>query len=141
VEGSDLRALKFLEFVVTNRPAVGVLRDLRAATLLPLPAVPEPTLAAATANDLALIRDATPIFRIAAPQPSPSAPERLDHVFADFAGHWLAAAFEVNSEVAPQRLVIWKTGSPAAAAKLPTEEELASAMRPQELMLRSLPSP
>ena len=33
VEGGDLRALTFLDFVVTSRPAAGVLRDVRAATV------------------------------------------------------------------------------------------------------------
>jgi hypothetical protein len=71
VDGNDLRGLTFLDFVVTSRPSVGVLRDVRDTALLPLPVSSPPTLAATTARDIALIRAAAPIFRIAAPTARP----------------------------------------------------------------------
>ena len=125
VDGGDLRALTFLDFVVTTRPATGVMSGVRAVASLSILVASEPILAAATANDVTLIRNAKPIFRIAAPSSDSGTQERLDHILTDSTGHWLAAAFEVNSDTQPQRLVIWKVGAPAHAADLPTESASA----------------
>jgi len=50
----------------------------------------------------------TPSSAIVRPKFDRQRSERLDHVFADAAGRWLVAAFEINADELPQRLVIWK---------------------------------
>jgi hypothetical protein len=137
--GNDLRALTFADFVVTTRPAVGVLPDVQAADLVAMSDSAEPTLAAATAKDIVLIRAATPIFRVAAPQPTVPSSGRLHTLFADPAADWLAAAFEVQSDSNPQRIVIWKAGAPPIPTDILTEQELAFETQAIELSLHEPP--
>lgn len=140
VDGGDLRALTFLEFVVTTRPPTGVLSGVRAANLLQMSDAPEPTLAAASAKDVTLIREAKPIFRIAAPDADQATPERLAHIFTASNGGWLAATFEVQSDSVPQRVIIWKAAVPPVPNNLPSAEELARETRPSTLFLKDVTS-
>ncbi|WP_206170892.1 toll/interleukin-1 receptor domain-containing protein [Phragmitibacter flavus] len=143
VDGGDLRALLFPDFVVTARPPVGVLRGVRAASLAPVPQNDVFTLAAATDYEVVLIRKAKPVFRIGVElPPAAAAPDsRLDHVYTDDAGHWLAASFEVNSEDKPERLLIWKVGPPAPPATPSRQTDLIPAQKPAQMILEQYPLP
>ena len=79
VDGTELRALRFIDFVVTSRPAIGVLRDVRAAALLPLA---EPTLRPPpTRTSRSFVMQCPSSHRRSTTSPVSS--ERLDHVFAE----------------------------------------------------------
>lgn len=137
VDGGDLRALTFPDFVVKTRPPVGVLRGIRAATPLSFPAHDDPTIAAATSSDVALVREAKPVFRIVAP--AARSDYRLNRIFADPAGRWLAATFEVDSDATPQRLLIWKAGAPAPAQTRPDAAAFHRETTPVEIVLPTPP--
>jgi hypothetical protein len=69
-------------------------------------------LAAANTGEIALVQAAQPVFRLAVSHGNPHRPKRVDHVYADPAGHWLAAAFEIDADATPQRLLVYKAGAP-----------------------------
>jgi len=139
VDGGDLRALLFPDFVVTARPPVGVLHEVRAASLLPIPQNDVFTLAAATSHEIVLIRDAKPVFRIDAPSTSKHPDARLNRIHADPSGQWLAASFDAETDENLQRLLIWKAGAPALGTALSGNGKSASATQPVEIILTQDP--